>query len=78
MEFPATVAPFILRGITLVGIDSVMLSREKRIKAWNRLAQLVDPEQLKQITRKVSLTQIGQLAQELLAGEVRGRIVVEV
>ena len=78
MEFPATVAPFILRGITLVGIDSVMLSREKRIKAWDRLAQLVDPEQLKQITRKVSLTQIGQLAQELLAGEVRGRIVVEV
>lgn len=77
MDFPATVAPFIIRGVTLVGIDSVMLPREKRIKAWNRLAQLVDPEQLKQITRKVSLTQIGELAEELLAGEVRGRIVVE-
>ncbi|QHF39417.1 hypothetical protein PspS34_14640 [Pseudomonas sp. S34] len=77
MEFPATVAPFILRGITLVGIDSVMLSREKRIKAWNRLAQLVDPEPLKQVTRKVNLTQIGRLAEELLAGEVRRCIVVE-
>lgn len=78
MDFPATVAPFILRGITLVGIDSVMLPREKRIEAWNRLALLIDAEQLKQITRKVGLMQIGQLAEELLAGEVRGRIVVEV
>ena len=77
MDFPATVAPFILRGITLVGIDSVMLPRDKRIAAWKRLAQLVDPEQLKLITREVGLMQISQLAEELLAGEVRRCIVVK-
>jgi acrylyl-CoA reductase (NADPH) len=77
MDFPATVAPFILRGVTLVGIDSVMRPRVQRIKAWSRLAQLVDPQQLRKITRKVSLAEVGQLSNELLAGEVRGRIVVE-
>lgn len=77
MDFPATVAPFILRGVTLAGIDSVMRPREHRLKAWERLAQLVDPAQLKQITRKIGLEEAGQLAQELLAGGVRGRVVVE-
>ncbi|EPY8494402.1 TPA: MDR family oxidoreductase [Pseudomonas aeruginosa] len=77
MDFPATVAPFILRGVTLAGIDSVMRPREQRIKAWERLAQLVNPAQLMQITRKVGLNEASRLANELLAGEVRGRVVVE-
>lgn len=77
MDFPATVAPFILRGVTLAGIDSVMRPREHRLKAWERLAQLVDSAQLKQITQKVGLNDASRLANELLAGEVRGRVVVE-
>lgn len=78
MDFPATVAPFILRGVTLYGIDSVMVSRERRVQAWNRLATDLDPKHLEAITREIGLTQAIPAATDLLNGEVRGRLVVDV
>ncbi|VVO46160.1 Acrylyl-CoA reductase AcuI [Pseudomonas fluorescens] len=76
MDFPASVAPFILRGITLAGIDSVMRPRQDRIDAWNRLDRDLDRKLLEQITRTVALKDIIPMAQQLLAGQVRGRLVV--
>jgi acrylyl-CoA reductase (NADPH) len=78
MDFPATVAPFILRGITLYGIDSVMVPRERRLQAWNRLATDLDPQRLEAMTREVGLHQAIAAATDLLNGEVRGRLVVDV
>ena len=76
MDFPASVAPFILRGITLAGIDSVMRPRQDRIDAWNRLDRDLDRTLLEQITQTVALKDIIPMAQQLLAGQVRGRLVV--
>ncbi|MEE4462292.1 MDR family oxidoreductase, partial [Azotobacter chroococcum] len=78
MDFPATVAPFILRGVTLAGIDSVMRPREDRIAAWERLARDLDLALLDEITREVGLDEAIPVAGELLAGKVRGRVVVDV
>ncbi|KFE56814.1 MDR family oxidoreductase [Pseudomonas syringae] len=78
MEFPASVAPFILRGITLAGIDSVTRPRADRIAAWARLASDLDVSLLPMISREVGLSEAIDLAPELLAGKVRGRLVVDV
>lgn len=78
MEFPATVAPFILRGVTLAGIDSVMRPRADRLEAWNRLARDLDKRLLAPITRTIGLEEVIPTAGELLAGKVRGRVVVDV
>lgn len=78
MDFPASVAPFILRGVTLVGIDSVMRPRTDRMIAWNRLTRDLDLSMLKDITREIGLSDVAQTAHQLLAGEVRGRVVVNV
>jgi acrylyl-CoA reductase (NADPH) len=78
MDFPSSVAPFILRGITLYGIESVMASREVRIAAWQRLARDLDPARLEAITREIGLGQVIATATALLAGEIRGRVVVDV
>ncbi len=78
MDFPATVAPFILRGVTLAGIDSVMRPRPDRIEAWNRLAQDLDIEKLELLTEEIGLGQAVEKAAGLLAGQVRGRVVVDV
>ncbi|MBE0591462.1 MAG: zinc-binding dehydrogenase, partial [Gemmatimonadales bacterium] len=78
MDFPATVAPFILRGVTLAGIDSVMRPRTDRLEAWARLATDLDLDKLGSIGREVSLAEAIPLATELLEGRVRGRIVVDV
>lgn len=78
MEFPATVAPFILRGVTLVGIDSVMAPFEKRQAAWQRLATLIDDDLLAQTTTEIGLSDVIEMAPRLLAGEIRGRLVVDV
>jgi acrylyl-CoA reductase (NADPH) len=78
MDFPASVAPFILRGVTLVGIDSVMRPRRDRIAAWDRLACDLDVSVLKEITQEIGLGMVVQTASQLLAGEVRGRVVVDV
>lgn len=78
MDFPATVAPFILRGVTLAGIDSVKCPRHERLKAWKRLGSDLDVSKLSRISKEVGLSEVPSLAQKLLNGEVRGRVVVDV
>ena len=78
MDFPATVAPFILRGVTLVGIDSVTAPLARREAAWHLLAEYLRPEQLGRITREVTLAGAFDVARDILAGRVRGRVVVDV
>jgi acrylyl-CoA reductase (NADPH) len=78
MDFPATVAPFILRAVRLVGVESVMVPLARRTQAWNRLAADLDRARLDGLTREVALGDSFDAARELLAGKVRGRIVVDV
>jgi len=78
MDFPATVAPFILRGVSLLGIDSVMAPRELREPAWDRLARDLDPAALDRMSKVIGLEQVPAAAQEILAGKILGRIVVDV
>ena len=78
MDFPASVAPFILRGVRLIGVDSVMCPPDDRRAAWARLAGELDAAQLERITTVVGLEDALRLAPELLAGKVRGRIAVDV
>lgn len=78
MDFPATVAPFILRGVTLYGIDSVMAPIEVRQEAWRRLSRDLDIAKLDAITHEIALSSAIAVASELLAGKVRGRVVVDV
>ncbi|MFT4125588.1 MAG: MDR family oxidoreductase [Gordonia sp. (in: high G+C Gram-positive bacteria)] len=76
MGFPATVAPFILRGVTLAGIDSVQRPVADRIEAWQRLGRDLDPAVLAPMTTTATLDDCAHLAGELMAGRVRGRVVV--
>lgn len=78
MDLPASVAPFILRGVTLAGIDSVMRPIEDRIEAWQRLADILDPEVFEDISTDISLSEVVSTAEELMAGKVRGRVVVDI
>jgi acrylyl-CoA reductase (NADPH) len=78
MDFPGSVAPFILRGVTLAGIDSVMAPRALRINAWDRLAQDLDTDRLASFVREISLAEALVVAPQILAGQVRGRVVVDV
>ncbi|MBC7681176.1 MAG: oxidoreductase [Ferruginibacter sp.] len=78
MDFPASVAPFILRGITLYGIDSVMCPLPLRQQAWRRLAQDLDVARLEAMTRVIGLDEAVAVGAELLNGSVRGRVVVDV
>jgi len=78
MDLPGSVAPFILRGVTLAGIDSVMAPKAKRIPAWNRLATDLDLAKLDTLTVTRPLSDVIALAPEILAGHVRGRVVLEV
>lgn len=78
MDFPATVAPFILRGVTLCGIDSVMRPKADRIEAWQRLALLTNKLPFADISETIGLDQVCKRAEDLLAGKVRGRIIVDV
>lgn len=78
MDFPATVAPFILRGVTLYGIDSVMAPLKVRQEAWQRLSHDLDIAKLDAITHEIALSDAIAVATELLAGKVRGRVVVDV
>ncbi|CAN7440253.1 oxidoreductase [Aquipseudomonas alcaligenes] len=78
MDFPASVAPFILRGVTLAGIDSVMRPRADRIEAWDRLVRDLDLALLDEITSEIGLGEAVFSASELLEGRVRGRVVVDV
>jgi len=78
MDFPSSVAPFILRGVTLVGIDSVMCPTPDRLEAWRRLGSDLDIEKLGVISREIGLSEVMPFATKLLNGEVKGRIVVDV
>ena len=78
MDFPASVAPFILRGITLYGIDSVMAPLSLRQEAWARLARDLDLAKLEAITAEIALSEALSVAGDLLEGRVRGRVVVDV
>lgn len=78
MDFPASVAPFILRGVTLYGIDSVMAPLAKREAAWAQLARDLDREKLAAITTEVTLAEAIACGAKILAGQVRGRLVVNV
>ena len=77
LDFPASVAPFILRAVKLIGIDSVMASHATRTAAWARLATDLDMQKLARITREVGLAEALAVAPDILAGKVRGRIVVD-
>ena len=78
MDLPATVAPFILRGVSLLGINSVTQPRDKRVAAWNRLADELDLDLLPAMSREVGLSEALSFADDLLDGRIRGRIVVDV
>ncbi|MBA6252752.1 MAG: acrylyl-CoA reductase (NADPH) [Colwellia sp.] len=78
MDFPASVAPFILRGITLAGIDSVMRPLADRIEAWQRLADILDPNVFEDISTDITLVEAVDVASDLMAGKVRGRVVVNI
>ncbi|WP_180682843.1 MDR family oxidoreductase [Tepidicella baoligensis] len=78
MDLPATVAPFILRGVTLYGIDSVMAPMSRREVAWAQLDALLDRHRLEQMTREVPMAEVAALGSQILAGQVRGRVVVNV
>lgn len=78
MDLPSSVAPFILRGVCLLGIDSVMCPLEARKAAWNRLARDLEPKKLAGITQEIGLDQVIGLAPQILAGHVRGRVVVKI
>ena len=78
MDFPVTVAPFILRGVTLAGVNSVHVPIERRRKAWELLARELDPAKLESMTREIALGEALTVAPEVLAGKIRGRLVVDV
>jgi len=77
-KLETTVFPFILRGVNLLGIDSVMCPKGKRLQAWERLARDLPMEKLEQTIRVAPLAEVPRLAQEILRGQVRGRVVVDV
>ena len=78
MDLPTSVAPFILRGVCLLGIDSVMCPIGPRRAAWDRLAHDLDRAKLVEITNEIGLGQVIDMAPKILAGQVRGRIVVKI
>lgn len=78
MDLPASVAPFILRGVSLIGIDSVMAPRERRVEAYDRLVSDLDMKKLEAMTTTISLDEVEKAATDILAGKVRGRLVVDV
>ena len=78
MDFPATVAPFILRGVTLAGINSVLVPRERRERAWDLLAKEVPASMYDAVTETIALGEAIGRAPDVLAGRIRGRLVVDV
>ena len=78
MDLPTTVAPFILRGVTLAGIESVMAPKELRIRAWQRLERDLDVAKLHDMVTTIGFEDIQATAEQIVAGQVRGRVVVEI
>ena len=77
-DLPATVIPFLLRGVSLLGIDSVMCPREERVEAWQRLVRELPLDRLERMIQRVPLSALPELAPKILKGEVRGRTVIDV
>lgn len=77
MDLPGTVAPFILRGVTLAGIDSVMRPIEDRVEAWERIASLLDTSVFEEVASVISLEDAVDTASALISGKVRGRVIVD-
>ena len=77
-DLPSTVMPFILRGVRLQGVDSVMAPKERRVEAWSRIATLLGTEQLASISTEVSFDQVVQACHDILDGKIRGRVVVNI
>jgi acrylyl-CoA reductase (NADPH) len=78
MDFPASVAPFILRGVSLLGIDSVMAPMSSRELAWNRLARDLDAAALDSMGDEIGLAEVIDTGRRIVAGEIRGRVIVDV
>ncbi len=78
MDLPASVAPFILRGVKLVGVDSVMCPKERRLQAWKYLAEELDVDRLAAMTRHITLDDVLAAAEDIVQGKVRGRLVVDI
>ncbi len=78
MDLPGSVAPFILRSVTLAGVDSVMRPKPQRIEAWKRLASDLDLGLLDSLTSRAVLADVPRLGEQIIAGQVRGRVVVDV
>lgn len=77
MDLPATVAPFILRGVRLIGIESVTAPRERRLDAWKRLAHAISIEKIDAVAHEIGLSEAIARAPDVLAGGIRGRLVVD-
>ena len=77
-DLPASVIPFLLRGVNLLGIDSVMCPREERVEAWNRLVRDLPLDRLDRMTETMPLSAVPEAAPKILAGQIRGRVVVDV
>ena len=77
-DLPATVMPFILRGVALLGVDSVQAPMAKRKRAWERLASDLDTSKLDSLTRTIGFADVPQAAADIVAGKVRGRLVVDI
>ena len=78
MDLPASVAPFILRGVALLGVNSVTVPRARRVVAWGRLAKELDLDKLDGMTATIPLEQVQDAGARIIAGQVRGRVVVEI
>ena len=76
-DLPATVMPFILRGVALLGVDSVMASKEKRMEAWSRIESDLDLGKLEALTTEIGFDQIIDTATDIVDGKVRGRVIVD-
>jgi acrylyl-CoA reductase (NADPH) len=77
MDLPASVAPFILRGVKLIGINSVTASQARRIEAWSRLSRDLDLGKLAALTSHARLEDVPAIANDIIAGKIRGRVVID-
>ena len=78
MDLPASVAPFILRGVKLIGINSVTAALTRRVEAWSRLARDLDRAKLKDLTSHARLDDVPAIAADIVAGKIRGRVVIDI
>jgi acrylyl-CoA reductase (NADPH) len=78
IDLPTSVAPFILRGVSLLGIESVHMNMPRRKRAWERLARDLDRQKLAAMIRNIGFHDLRQAADDIMAGQVRGRLVVDI